>query len=182
MSFWNPMTDSRFPVGKFQLAANPQPAQIEEWLTAIEETPRNLRDAVKGLTDTELDTPYRDGGWTVRQVIHHVADSHMHSYARFRFAVTEDAPTIQPYDEAAWAELPDAKTAPVEVSLALLDALHNRWMVLLRSFDEATFARTFVHPENGPMPLMMALQLYAWHGRHHTAHITSFRQRLAASA
>ena len=170
------MTDLRYPIGKAPKVDNPDSTQIAEWLTAIEETPAKLREAVHGLTDAQLDTPYRDGGWTVRQVIHHVADSHMHSYARFRFALTEPSPTIRPYDEGAWAELPDAKSAPVEVSLALLDALHHRWMILLRSLDSDAMAKVFVHPERGPVTLVNAIALYAWHGRHHTAHITSLRQ------
>jgi hypothetical protein len=173
------MIDERFPIGKHHKVTNPDSAQIDEWLSAIEETPARLRDAAKGLTDTQLDTPYRDGGWTVRQVIHHVADSHMHSYARFRFALTEPSPTIHPYDEAAWAELPDAKTMPVEVSLTLLDSLHHRWMFLLRTLDSEALAKVFVHPEHGPVTLLNAVSLYAWHGRHHTAHITALRQRLA---
>jgi uncharacterized damage-inducible protein DinB len=173
------MSDLRYPVGKFQYVADPGPSELDTFLAAIETTPANLRDAVKGLTPAQLDTPYREGGWTVRQVIHHVADSHMHSYARFRFALTEPGPTIKPYDEAAWAELPDAKTAPVEVSLALLDALHHRWIVLLRSLDRATLDKVFVHPEQGPVSLLKALQIYAWHGRHHTAHITALRRRLS---
>ncbi len=173
------MTDERYPIGKFEPVASPDAAQLGAFLNVIAETPARLREAVSGLTPAQLDTPYRDGGWTVRQVIHHVADSHMHSYARFRFALTEHEPTIKPYDEAAWAELPDAKTAPVEVSLSLLEALHNRWMVLLRSLDDQALAKVFVHPETGPMSLSKTVQLYAWHGRHHTAHITSLRRRLA---
>jgi uncharacterized damage-inducible protein DinB len=171
--------DQRFPIGKPTKVTDPDSAQIDEWLSAIDETPTRLREAVQGLTDEQLDTPYRDGGWTVRQVIHHVADSHMHSYARFRFALTEPSPTIHPYDEAAWAELPDAKAAPVEVSLALLDALHHRWMFLLRSLDGEALAKVFVHPEHGPVSLLDAVSLYAWHGRHHTAHITALRRRLS---
>lgn len=171
------MTDQRYPIGKPPRVSHPDAAQIDVWLLDIEQTPRLLRDAVTGLTDAQLDTPYREGGWTVRQVIHHVADSHMHSYARFRFALTEDSPTIHPYDEGAWAELPDAKTAPVEVSLTLLEALHNRWMILLRSLDSAALAKVFVHPERGPTPLLNAIALYAWHGLHHTAHITALRER-----
>jgi uncharacterized damage-inducible protein DinB len=173
------MTDLRYPVGKFKYLINPDAARQEEFLTVIEETPARLRDAVSGLTADQLDTPYREGGWTVRQVIHHVADSHMQSYARFRFALTEHEPTIKPYEEAAWAELPDAKTAPVEISLALLDALHYRWMALLRSLDEAALAKVFLHPAMGPMSLSKTIQLYAWHGLHHTAHITSLRERSA---
>jgi uncharacterized damage-inducible protein DinB len=173
------MTDQRYPIGREPKVENAESVQVGEWLAAIEETPRRLRDAVTGLTEEQLDTPYREGGWTVRQVIHHVADSHMHSYARFRFALTEPSPAIHPYDEAAWAELPDAKTAPVEVSLALLEALHHRWMILLRSLDTGAMAKVFVHPERGPVSLLNAIALYAWHGRHHTAHITALRQRLA---
>jgi uncharacterized damage-inducible protein DinB len=172
------MMDDRYPIGTAPRVADPNPAQIEEWLTAIEETPSRLREATAGLSDVQLDTPYREGGWTVRQVIHHVADSHMHSYARFRFALTEPSPVIHPYQEAAWAELPDAKTAPVGVSLDLLDALHNRWMFLLRSLDSDSLTKVFVHPEHGPTSLLNAVALYAWHGRHHTAHITALRQRL----
>lgn len=173
------MTDLRYPIGLPPRVTSPGAAQMAEWLSAIEDTPARLREAVAGLTEAQLDTPYRDGGWTVRQVIHHIADSHMHSYARFRFALTEPSPVIHPYDEAAWAELPDAKTAPVEVSLALLDALHNRWMILLRSLDTVSLAKVFVHPERGPASLVNAIALYAWHGRHHTAHITGLRQRLS---
>jgi uncharacterized damage-inducible protein DinB len=173
------MVDQRYPIGKSPKVSDPDSTQIDEWLSAIEETPKRLREAVHGLNDEQLDTPYRDGGWTARQVIHHVADSHMHSYARFRFALTEPSPTIHPYDEGAWAELPDAKSAPVEMSLTLLDALHHRWMILLRSLDGEALAKVFVHPESGPVSLLNAVSLYAWHGRHHTAHITALRQRLS---
>lgn len=173
------LTDERYPVGKFAPVADADSTYMEACLTAIEETPARLREAIGGLTAAQLETPYRDGGWTVRQVIHHVADSHMQSYARCRLALTEPEPTIKPYDEAAWAELPDARTAPVEISLALLDALHYRWMVLLRSLDEAALAKVYVHPAMGPMSISKTIQLYAWHGRHHTAHITALRQRLA---
>jgi uncharacterized damage-inducible protein DinB len=171
------MTDLRYPVGKFQEKTDAAPTDRSHWIETIELTPDNLRAAVKGLSDPQLDTPYREGGWTVRQVIHHVADSHMHSYARFRFALTESEPVIKPYDEAAWAELPDAKTAPVEVSLTLLDALHLRWVTLLKTLDAAALAKAFRHPELGPVSLNKAVQLYAWHGRHHTAHITGLRDR-----
>jgi hypothetical protein len=172
------MTDQRFPIGKFSPLPNPSPADIDSCLLAIEETPAKLRAAVSGLSAGQLDTPYRDGGWTVRQVIHHVADSHMQSYSRFRFALTENEPTIKPYDEGAWAELVDAKGAPVELSLSLLDAMHARWMLLLRSLDDAALAKVFIHPAMGPMTLSKTVQLYAWHGLHHTAHITSLRARL----
>ena len=133
--------------------------------------------AVAGLDDRQLDTPYRPGGWTVRQVVHHYADSHANSYVRFRLALTEDAPVIKPYDEQRWAELPDAKSAPISVSLTLLSALHQRWVLLLRSLDDQTFARTFIHPELGEMRLDKTLGLYAWHCHHHVAHITNLRAR-----
>src|SRR3979490_2888424 len=139
--------DQRYPIGKFEMPAQVTPARRQQAIDEIAATPAKMRAAVKGLNDAHLDTPYREGGWTVRQVIHHVADSHMQSYTRFRFALTADAPVIQPYDEAAWAEFPDAKTAPVEVSLSLLDALHTRWVMLLRTLDEASFAKVFRHPE-----------------------------------
>ena len=150
------------------------------WIDEIEATPRKLRDAVAHLDDSQLDTRYRPGGWTVRQVVHHLADSHMNSYVRFRLAMTEDRPTIRPYNEAAWAELPDARQAPVESSLELLDALHSRWVQLARTFDRSDFARTFIHPEmDAAIRLDEALSSYAWHGRHHCAHITTLRQRQA---
>jgi len=133
---------------------------------------------VAGLTDAQLDTPYRPGGWTVRQVVHHLADSHIHSYIRFKLAVTEDQPTIKPYDEARWAELKEARTAPVEVSLDLIDALHRRWVMLLENMTDADFKRAFHHPENGIMPLEPTVEMYAWHGRHHVAHIQALRGRM----
>jgi len=130
------------------------------------------------LNEAQLDTPYRDGGWTVRQVVHHVPDSHMNAYMRFRLALTEHEPVIKPYDEAAWAELVDGKTAPPEISLALLDALHDRWVRLLRSMTDADFQKQFRHPELGVVPLEKNLALYAWHGKHHVAHITRLRERM----
>lgn len=130
------------------------------------------------MNEEQLDTPYRDGGWTVRQVVHHVADSHMNAYVRFRLALTEQEPVIKPYDEAAWAELADAKDAPPEISLALIDALHNRWTRLLRSMSGADFLKQFRHPELGAVPLEKNLALYAWHGKHHVAHITGLRERM----
>ena len=138
-----------------------------------------MRNAVAGLNDGQLDTPYREGGWTLRQVVHHVADSHMNSYIRFRLALTEDEPTIKPYDEAVWANLIDAKTAPVAPSLSLLEGLHHRWAVLLRSLSETDVQRKFVHPELGTLTVDQYISLYAWHGKHHAAHITSLRERKA---
>jgi hypothetical protein len=132
---------------------------------------------VEGLDDAQLDTPYRPEGWTVRQLVHHVADSHMNSYVRFRLAVTEDTPTIKPYDEKAWANLPDAATAPLEPSLELVEALHRRWLLLLQSFGPAEWSRTFRHPERGVSRLDVTALLYGWHGRHHVAHVTELRKR-----
>lgn len=149
-----------------------------KYVEQIAETPARLRAAIAGLSEQQLDTPYRPGGWTVRQVIHHVPDSHMNSYVRFRLALTEDQPVIKAYYEDRWAELPDARTAPVEVSLALLESLHRRWVALLDSLTEADWKRTFRHPELGPVSLEQNAALYAWHGRHHTAHITGLRARM----
>jgi hypothetical protein len=132
---------------------------------------------VTGLNDGQLDTPYRDGGWTVRQVVHHVPESHMNAYIRFKLALTEDDPTIKPYDEAAWAELPDVPETPIEISLALLEALHSRWVTMLHLMSDADFLKQFRHPERGVVTLEMNLALYAWHGKHHVAHITSLRER-----
>jgi uncharacterized damage-inducible protein DinB len=172
------LSDFRYPIGKFEAQYDPTPAHRAESIDAIAATPAKLRQSVAGLTEAQLETRYRDGGWTVRQVIHHVADSHMHSYARFRYALTENSPLIKPYDEVAWAELPDAKEAPVELSLGLLDALHARWSYLLRSLTAEDFTKVFRHPALGVMTLEKNVQLYAWHGRHHTAHITGLRDRM----
>ena len=169
--------DLRYPVGRFSRPADVTPAQRQQWIAAIAAAPAALRAAVAGLTDAQLDTPYRPDGWTARQVAHHVPDSHLNSYVRFRWALTEDEPVIKAYDEKAWAELIDARTAPVALSLALLDALHERWVLLLQAMTEADYARVFQHPERGPMRLDHNLALYAWHGRHHVAHITSLRAR-----
>src|ERR1017187_8388276 len=170
--------DLSYPTGKFDGAAK-IPAEARPGLIAqLEAAPTGFRDAVRGLDDRQLNTPYRPGGWTVRQVVHHVADSHMNSYIRFRLAMTEDSPTIKPYEQAKWAELHDAKTAPVDVSLQLIDGLHQRWVDLLRGFSDTDFARTFRHPELGLVRLDINLALYAWHGRHHAAHITGLRDRM----
>jgi len=172
------MTDLRYPIGKFSFEDSPNQAQRDEWLNDIATLPQKLREAVAGLSEEQLDTPYREGGWTLRQVVHHVADSHMNSYIRFRLALTEDAPTIKPYNEAAWAELVDAYTLDIETSLVLLGTLHKRWVTLLRSLSSSDLARTFTHPESGrEASLERNLALYSWHGRHHTAHITSLRER-----
>jgi uncharacterized damage-inducible protein DinB len=147
-------------------------------IAAIAETPGLLRGAVRGLSPDQLGTPYRPGGWTVKQVVHHVPDSHLNAYTRFKLALTEDEPTIKPYNEAAWAELPDSRKVPIDVSLDLLDALHLRWVAVLRSMDPADFNRTLRHPEHGKIfTLRQMLGLYAWHGRHHVAHVTSLKKR-----
>jgi len=172
------MTDPRYPVGKFSYAGPLTPEQKKLFLDDIEKTPARLRAAVAGLSHQQIDTPYRDGGWTVRQVAHHVPDSHMNSYIRFKLALTEEEPTIRPYMEDRWAELPEAKSAPIEVSLALLDSLHQRWMLMLRNLTDADWKRTFRHPELGPMTLEKTLALYSWHGRHHVAHVTKLREKM----
>jgi len=170
--------DLSYPIGRFDFH-KPVAAETRAQLIAeIEAAPARLREAVRGLGDEQLDTPYRPGGWTVRQVVHHVADSHMNSYMRFRLALTEEEPAVRGYDQEKWAELPDARTSPVETSLALLDGLHVRWVALLRSLAEADFDRRFRHSELGLVRLDTNLALYAWHGRHHTAHITGLRGRM----
>jgi len=170
--------DLRYPIGKFQFPAQVSADDRLLFIEQIAETPANLRAALEDLTEEQLNTPYRPGGWTVRQVVHHVPDSHMNSYIRFRWALTEDDPPVKGYDEARWAELPDARTGPVDMSLILLDALHVRWTALLRSLSEQDLARTFRHSELGPLRLDKVLALYAWHGRHHVAHITALRHRM----
>jgi hypothetical protein len=172
----NPNEHLRFPIGRYRPPKFIDAGQRSTWMAEIEALPRNLRQAIAGLDDAQLDTPYRPGGWTIRQVVHHYPDSHLNSYTRFRLALTENSPTIKPYEEAAWAELVDAKTAPVELSLSLLDALHARWTILLRSLSDQDFARTFNHPERGEVRLDWNLGLYAWHSRHHVAHITQARE------
>ena len=173
------MSDARFPIGKFQYDGPPTEEQKQKFLDEVALTPVNLRSAVKGLTEQQLDTPYRPGGWTVRQVVHHVPDSHLNSYVRFKLALTEDEPVIKTYEEARWAELPDTKATPIEVSLTLLESLHDRWMRLLRSLSPEDWKKTFRHPELGPMTLEKTLALYAWHGRHHVAHITELRKQMS---
>jgi uncharacterized damage-inducible protein DinB len=171
--------DPRYPIGRYRPESDPAPAQRAEWIGAVEALPRQLRAAVAGLSPEQLDTPYRDGGWSVRQVVHHLPDSHLNAYIRFKLALTEESPTIKPYDEAAWAALPDSRVTPPEVSLTMLEALHQRWLDLVRAMSDAEFARTFVHPERpGAMRLDSLLGLYAWHGRHHLAHITGLRERM----
>jgi hypothetical protein len=172
------MTDPRFPIGKFQPQVDTDESARRIYIDQIAACPENLRTAIHGLDDQQLDTPYRDEGWTLRQVVHHLADSHINSYIRFKFALTEDEPTIKSYDENSWANLSDARTAPVEVSLALLESLHRRWVLTLNAIKPADWQRTFRHPELGLLKLDINLALYAWHGRHHVAHITSLRERM----
>jgi hypothetical protein len=171
-------TELRYPVGKFDFDAPIDVADYPKLTAAIAETPVALRTAVAGLTPDQLETRYRPGGWTVRQVVHHVPDSHLNAYTRFKLALTEEEPTIKTYDEAAWAELPDSRKVPIEVSLDMLSALHVRWVALLRAMDIADFNRGLRHPEHGRvLTLKQMLGLYAWHGRHHVAHITSLKKR-----
>jgi hypothetical protein len=172
------MSDPRYPIGKFTYGGRPDEEQRQKFIEDIEQTPAALRAAVQGLSLQQIETPYRDGGWTVRQVVHHVPESHMNAYIRFKLALTEDAPTIKPYMEDRWATLPDVRSTPLEVSLSLLDSLHNRWVCLLRSLDAPDWKRVFNHPELGTMPLEKNLALYSWHGRHHVAHITELRKKM----
>ncbi|HEX3819972.1 MAG TPA: bacillithiol transferase BstA [Candidatus Sulfotelmatobacter sp.] len=173
------MEDLSYPIGKFHFEKTLTNDQKSALIGEIGETPAKLRTAVKGLSDAQLDTPYRPGGWTVRQVTHHVPDSHMNAYVRFKLALTENDPAIKPYEQQLWAELADTKETPIEVSLAMLDSLHDRWVRLLRSIKKEEWKRTFRHPELGSVSLERNLALYAWHGKHHVAHITELRKRMA---
>ena len=171
------MTELQYPIGRFRFDAAVTAETRRACVRDIADAPGALRAAIAGLDDRQLNTPYRPGGWTVRQVLHHVPDSHMNAYIRFKWALTEENPTIKAYDEAAWARVADTDRTDPAVSLALLEALHRRWVVLLESMAPGDFARPLVHPENGAMTLDRLLQLYAWHGRHHVAHITELRKR-----
>ena len=172
------MEDLRYPIGKFDRNKGPNSAEERKQLIdSVAEMPERLKQAVTGLNGKQLDTPYREGGWTVRQVVHHLADSHMSAYMRYKLGLTEENPTIQPFKEAAWAELADSRVTPVDVSLALVDNLHARWVVLLRSLKADDWERTLNHSQAGVMSLNLLLGLYAWHWAHHVAHITSLRQR-----
>jgi hypothetical protein len=170
--------DLRYPVGKFKFPETVSVDDRNRFVDEIATTPAWLNAAVAGLSAEHLDTPYRPGGWTIRQLVHHVPESHMNSYIRYKWALTEDEPTIKPYYEDRWAELSDARTSPVEPSLALLESLHQRWVTLLRGLSEEDWKRTFRHPDLGVIRLDQNAALYAWHGRHHVAHITSLRERL----
>jgi uncharacterized damage-inducible protein DinB len=170
--------DLSFPIGRFEWNGPGTTDQRKQFIDEIAATPERLKRAISGLSNEQLETPYRPGGWTVRQVVHHVPESHMNSYIRFKLALTEEQPTIKPYDEARWAKLSDVDATPLEVSLALLDSLHRRWVILLRSLADEDFKRQFIHPEIGVVSLDRNLALYAWHGKHHVAHITSLRDRM----
>jgi len=168
--------DLRYPIGRFTPPESSSPALRAEHVDTLRALPANLQSAVSRLTDYQLDTPYREGGWTVRQLVHHIADSHANSYVRFKLALTEDWPTIKPYDEAAWARLADSRL-PIQSSLAIIAGLHERWVALLESLSDSDFQRGYNHPEMGRQNLASVLALYAWHSRHHTAHITHLRAR-----
>jgi uncharacterized damage-inducible protein DinB len=173
------MEDPRYPIGRFVFDGRATPQLRERWIGEIAAAPGALRAAVAGLVPLQLDTPYRDGGWTVRQVVHHVPDSHLNAYTRMKLALTESVPVIKPYDEARWAELPDVAATPIETSLTLLECLHRRWVLLLRALSPTELKREVRHPEhNRTMSLDELLALYAWHGRHHVAHITALRSRM----
>jgi|SRR5580698_3106498 hypothetical protein len=171
------MTDLSYPIGKFHFEGMLSEDQKQKLIGEIAQVPANLRAAIAGLSPQQLDTPYRPGGWTVRQVVHHVPDSHMNAYIRFKLALTEDVPTIKPYEQQLWAELTDSKDTPIEVSLTLLDSLHDRWVRVLHSITPDQWKRNFRHPELGVVSLEKNLALYAWHGNHHVAHITELRKR-----
>ena len=171
------VADPRYPVGKFSYGGTLTPAQRAQAIKDIAATPKNFRAAIKGLSKKQLDTPYRDGGWSVKQVVHHVPESHMNAYIRFKLALTEDTPTIKPYKEDEWSKTADVNKTPVETSLGLLESLHQRWVILLKSLSPADFERKVNHPENGIMSLDKVLALYAWHGKHHAAHITNLKKK-----
>ena len=173
------MSDLRYPIGTFErrdaLSADERRTMIE----TIAAAPSRMREAVAGLSDAQLDTPYREGGWTVRQVVHHVPDSHLNAYVRLKLALTEDDPLIRPYDEMRWAALPDSRDTPLDVSLTLLESLHARWVTLLSSIKDADFRRTLRHPDHtGILTVDWLVAMYAWHSRHHVAHVTSLRERM----
>ena len=171
------MSDPRYPIGKFAYDGPPTEKQRDSMIEILEQAPAALRRAVTGLSPEQLDTPYRDGGWTVQQVVHHLADSHMNAYVRFKLALTEDEPTVKTYAEARWAELPDNQSTSAESSVVLFESLHERWVHLLRGLSAEQWKRSFRHPELGLVPLEKSLALYAWHSRHHVAHITELKKK-----
>jgi hypothetical protein len=168
----------RYPIGRFAPPASSLSGVRAAYIRTLRQLPANLRAAVAGLNDTQLDTPYREGGWTVRQVVHHIADSHVQAYIRCKTALTEDWPTVKVYDEAAWANLPDSRL-PIDISLALIEALHGRWVALLEAMTDDDFRKGYNHPERGRQNLANVMAMYAWHSRHHTAHITGLRARMS---
>lgn len=170
------MEEERYPVGEFQFEGKFTSDVIKGWIDEIEELPSLLREAVKELSENQLDTPYRAGGWTVRQVIHHLADSHMNAYIRLKLALTEDNPVIKPYNEGKWAELPDSNL-PIAISMSLIDSIHVRWVAILHSLTPVDRDRSFMHPDSGQIAIEKYIGTYAWHGRHHLAHITSLCSR-----
>jgi uncharacterized damage-inducible protein DinB len=174
----DPSTDLSFPTGRFHRPPRLDPDARTRAIDIVAATPARLREAVRGLSDAQIETPYRPGGWTVRQVVHHVPDSHLNAYCRFKLALTEDEPTIKPYEEAKWAQLPDVAAVPIATSLALLDAVHERWVAILRAMQPSDFERMLIHPESGRQSLDQVLALYAWHGPHHVAHVTKLRERM----
>ncbi|MDQ3050916.1 MAG: putative metal-dependent hydrolase [Bacteroidota bacterium] len=170
--------DLRYPIGKFRATQSIEQVNIPEHIAIISQLPRKLREVTMALDDAQLDTPYRDGGWTIRQVVHHIADSHINSYCRFKLAMSEDNPSIKPYFEEKWAEFEDAKSAAVFYSLNLIEAVHGRWVLFLKSVTHDDFKRTFFHPEHQrSIPLFQAVELYSWHSEHHLAHITELKKR-----
>ncbi len=169
--------DLRYPIGQYRPPETIGRAHLNAWIADLEALPANLRRAVDSLSDNQLETRYRPGGWTIRQIVHHIPDGHLNSYTRFRLGLTEHTPTVKPFEEAAWAELSDAKSGPIEPSLALTDGLHQRWTMLLRSLSDDDFKRTVRHPERGEMALDWILGYFAWHSRHHVAHILNSRRR-----
>ncbi len=174
----NHAPDLRYPIGNFKPDSEVTAASRSAHIEAVAALPALLQRALDGLGEAQLDTPYRPEGWSLRQVVHHLADSHLNAFSRVKLALTEERPTIKPYKESYWAELPDARSADIAPSLAILGGLHARWALLLRSLEAQDFTRPFVHPESGERDIDWLLQLYAWHGRHHTAHITSLRERM----
>ena len=172
------MSDLRYPVGPWKPPATITVADRAHFIEQIAAAPQAMRQAVAGLSETQLDTPYRDGGWTVRQVVHHVPDSHMNAYMRMKFGLTEQQPQVKPYDQETWAQTPEVATTPIGVSLTLLESLHERWVRLMKGMKDQDFARLINHPEwKAPLTLDMVAAHYAWHGRHHVGHITELRKR-----
>jgi hypothetical protein len=167
----------RYPIGRFSVPSHVSDDNLKKWIAAFESLPSELAKSIENLTESQLDTPYRHGGWTVRQVVHHVADSHASAYTRIRLALTENSPAMPQYDQNAWAQLSDAKSAPLFFSLPLIEALHRRFALLLRCLTPEQWERTIVYPVRGELSLRALVGVYAWHGRHHTAHITELRKR-----